>query len=42
MGFGGPHAAFFATTDKHKFKMPGRVIGVSKDAHGSLAYRMSM
>lgn len=42
MGFGGPHAAFFATVDKHRFKMPGRVIGVSKDAHGSLAYRMSM
>ncbi len=42
MGFGGPHAAFFATKDKHKFKMPGRVIGVSKDSHGSLAYRMSI
>lgn len=42
MGFGGPHAAFFATIDKHRFKMPGRVIGVSKDSHGSLAYRMSM
>lgn len=42
MGFGGPHAAFFATVDKHRFKMPGRVIGVSKDKYGSLAYRMSM
>lgn len=42
MGFGGPHAAFFATTDKHRFKMPGRVIGVSKDSHGNRAYRMAM
>jgi glycine dehydrogenase len=42
MGFGGPHAAYFTTIDKHRFKMPGRVIGVSKDSHGSLAYRMAM
>lgn len=42
MGYGGPHAAFFATVDKHRFKMPGRVIGVSKSVLGELAYRMSM
>ena len=42
MGYGGPHAAFFATTNKHRFKMPGRVIGVSRDASGDVAYRMSM
>ena len=42
MGYGGPHAAYFATTDKHRFKMPGRVIGVSKDKYGDLAYRMAM
>lgn len=38
MGYGGPHAAFFATVDKHRFKMPGRVIGVSKSVLGELAY----
>ena len=42
MGYGGPHAAYLATTDAHRFKMPGRVIGVSKDRHGNKAYRMSM
>jgi glycine dehydrogenase len=42
MGYGGPHAAFFATVEQHRFKMPGRVIGVSKDSYGSLAYRMAM
>jgi glycine dehydrogenase len=42
MGYGGPHAAYFATRDEHKRQLPGRVIGVSKDARGHLAYRMAM
>ncbi len=42
MGFGGPHAAFFATRDKYKRAVPGRVIGVSKDARGNRALRMAM
>jgi len=42
MGYGGPHAAYFATKDEHKRQLPGRVIGVSKDARGHVAYRMAM
>ncbi|MFA0415453.1 aminomethyl-transferring glycine dehydrogenase [Vibrio renipiscarius] len=42
MGYGGPHAAFMATKDKHKRTMPGRVIGVSIDANGNQALRMAM
>ncbi|MFM2320709.1 MAG: aminomethyl-transferring glycine dehydrogenase, partial [Pseudomonadota bacterium] len=42
MGFGGPHAAFFATKDAYKRTMPGRVIGVSIDSHGKSALRMAM
>ncbi len=42
MGYGGPHAAFFATRDKYKRSMPGRVIGVSVDSRGNPAYRMAM
>ncbi|MCG3169469.1 MAG: Glycine dehydrogenase (decarboxylating) [Pseudomonadales bacterium] len=42
MGFGGPHAAYFATRDEHKRSMPGRIIGVSVDAHGNRALRMAM
>ena len=42
MGFGGPHPAYLACKDEFKRKMPGRVIGVSKDCHGDVAYRMSM
>ncbi|APE32316.1 glycine dehydrogenase (aminomethyl-transferring) [Halomonas aestuarii] len=42
MGFGGPHAAFFATTDKLKRSIPGRIIGVSKDSRGNTALRMAM
>lgn len=42
MGFGGPHAAFFATRDEYKRSMPGRVIGVSIDSRGRPALRMAM
>ncbi len=42
MGFGGPHAAFFATRDAFKRSMPGRVIGVSVDSKGKTALRMAM
>lgn len=42
MGFGGPHAAFFATKDEFKRSMPGRIIGVSKDRLGQTAFRMSL
>ena len=42
MGFGGPHAAFFTTRDSYKRTMPGRIIGVSKDADDNLALRMAL
>ncbi len=42
LGYGGPHAAFFATLDKHVRQAPGRIIGVSIDVHGNTAYRMSL
>ncbi|MDO6487977.1 aminomethyl-transferring glycine dehydrogenase [Colwellia sp. 6_MG-2023] len=42
MGYGGPHAAFFTTSDKYKRSLPGRIIGVSKDTRGNNALRMAM
>lgn len=42
MGFGGPHAAYMATHEQHARKMPGRIVGVSKDAHGNPAYRLAI
>lgn len=42
MGYGGPHAAYFACRDEFKRAMPGRIIGVSKDARGNLALRMAL
>lgn len=42
MGYGGPHAAFFATKDEYKRQIPGRIIGVSIDRHGNRALRMAL
>ena len=42
MGYGGPHAAFFSSKEEFIRKMPGRIIGVSKDRIGGVAYRMTM
>ncbi|WP_281954024.1 aminomethyl-transferring glycine dehydrogenase [Pseudophaeobacter arcticus] len=42
MGAGGPHAAYMATRDAYKRAMPGRIVGVSIDAHGNKAYRLSL
>jgi glycine dehydrogenase len=42
LGFGGPHAGYFACKDDFKRNMPGRIIGISKDANGAIAYRMAL
>jgi glycine dehydrogenase len=42
MGYGGPHAAFFATKEEYKRSMPGRIIGVTVDANGNRALRMAL
>ncbi|MCF6212682.1 MAG: aminomethyl-transferring glycine dehydrogenase [Flavobacteriaceae bacterium] len=42
MGYGGPHAGYFATSNEYKRQIPGRIIGISKDAHGNRALRMAL
>ncbi|MCK5028182.1 MAG: aminomethyl-transferring glycine dehydrogenase [Bacteroidales bacterium] len=42
MGYGGPHAGYFATSEKYKRNIPGRIIGISKDADNKLALRMAL
>src|SRR5690606_33367377 len=42
MGYGGPHAAYFATKEEYKRQIPGRIIGVSHDSAGRMALRMAL
>ncbi|MDV2995965.1 MAG: Glycine dehydrogenase (decarboxylating) [Chroococcidiopsis sp. SAG 2025] len=42
MGYGGPHAAYFATKEEFKRQVPGRIVGVSKDVHGKTALRLAL
>jgi glycine cleavage system P protein (glycine dehydrogenase) len=42
LGFGGPHAAFLATKEEYRRQMPGRIVGVSKDTTGKIAYRLAL
>lgn len=42
LGYGGPHAAYFATREAYKRQIPGRVVGVSKDVHGNTALRLAL
>jgi glycine dehydrogenase len=42
LGYGGPHAAYFATKERHQRQVPGRMIGVTKDADGNMALRMAL
>ncbi len=42
MGFGGPHAGFLATRERYRRMMPGRLVGVSRDAHGARALRLAL
>jgi len=42
MAYGGPHPGFIACKDEYKRRMPGRIVGISKDVHGTPAYRLAL